>query len=157
MRINTDTQRNFLSLKDSLGNLVSLTFNLFIPLESTATEIIARFSQEVFSNDGIYNLNVTIYDQAGNSATASTSFTLDRSGPKITEVNPKRGSTLVIGPQSIWAKVKDETLGTYTYEKSRNGKTWTLTLQVRGYIWTNGIYTVRIKVSDKLDNTTKET
>lgn len=59
----------------------------------------------------MYNLDVSIYDQAGNSATASTSFTLDRSGPKITEVNPKRSSTLVIRPQSIWAKVEDETLG----------------------------------------------
>ncbi len=155
------------------------TSTLFIPSESTATDLIARFSEEVFSSDGTYNVDVTIYDQAGNSATAGTTFILDRSGPKIKEVSPTKNSTLVISPQSIWAKVEDETLGidfglaktfiklydptnqeisgTYTYLRSTDEKTATLTLQISGYTWTNGIYTVRIRVSDKLDNTTEET
>ncbi len=155
------------------------TSTLFIPSESTATELIARFGEEVFSKDGVYNVDVTIYDQAGNSEIARTTFTLDRSGPKIKEVSPTKNSTLVIGPQSIWAKVEDETLridfglaktfiklydpsnqevsGTYTYEKSTDEKTATLTLQISGYTWTNGIYTVRIKVSDELGNITEDT
>lgn len=170
---------------DFKKSMVTITFQgqststLFIPSESTGTELVARFNEEVFVNDGTYNIDVIVYDQAGNSATSGTTFTLDRKGPKIKEVSPTKNSILVIGPQSIWAKVEDETLGidfglaktfiklydplsqevagTYTYEKSQDDKTGTLTLQISGYTWTNGVYSVRIKVSDKLDNITEET
>ncbi|MEN2983595.1 MAG: Ig-like domain repeat protein [Dictyoglomaceae bacterium] len=157
----------------------SSTSTSFIPSESTATKLVARFGQEVFSVDGTYNIEVVIYDQAGNSATAGSIFTLDRKGPKIKEVSPTRNSILVIGPQNVWARVEDENLGidfglaktfiklydpknqeilgAYTYEKSIDDKTGTLTLQISSYTWTNGIYTVRVKVSDKLDNITEET
>jgi hypothetical protein len=157
----------------------SSSYTNFIPSESTGTELVARFSNEVFSKDGIYNLNITLYDQAGNTATSSTTFTLDRTGPKIKEVNPTKNSTLILPPQKVWAKVEDETIGlsfdlaktfinlfdpngiqisgTYTYEKSSDEKTGTLTLEISGYTWTNGVYSVRIKISDKIDNVTEET
>lgn len=170
---------------DFAGSRATITFQgsststLFIPSESTETELIARFSSEVFSQDGTYNLNIILYDKAGNTGTSSTTFILDREGPIIKEVSPTKNSILLLPPQKIWAKVEDKTIGlsfdsaktyitlydpdnivisgTYTYEKSSDDKTATLTLQISGYTWTNGIYTVRIKASDKIDNTTEET
>ncbi|MGB9856873.1 MAG: Ig-like domain repeat protein [Dictyoglomaceae bacterium] len=155
------------------------TYTLFSSSESTGAELIARFSSDVFSQDGNYNLDIILYDKAGNTKTSSTTFILDREGPIVKEVSPTKNSTLLLPPQKIWAKVEDKTIGlnfdlaktyislldpngsqisgTYTYEKSADDKTGTLTLQISGYTWTNGIYTVRINVTDKLDNTTYDT
>ncbi|PMQ01931.1 MAG: hypothetical protein CBR30_02765 [Dictyoglomus sp. NZ13-RE01] len=170
---------------DFTRSKVTITFQgvstdtLFIPSESSDTELVARFESSVFSQDGTYNLDVILYDNAGNASTSNTTFILDRKGPIVKEVNPTRNSKLLLAPQRVWAVVADETIGldlnlaktnislidpygsavsgTYTYEKSSDDKTATLTLQISGYTWTNGVYTVIIKATDKLDNSISDT
>lgn len=168
-----DLDRSSLNISSPSGS-TSLKFEK----DPSQNLLYAILSSEILSEDGRYDLNITLYDNAGNVASTSTYFILDRAKPYITSASPSKGATLVIPPSQISVEVKDSTsgidvdlgktylklkdpsgidVGTYTYQVSQDYLTATLRVNVSSYTWTKGIYTVILKVTDRTGNSLDET
>ncbi len=88
-----DLEKSSLNISSPSGNV-----NLKFEKDPSKSLLYTTLSPEILSQDGIYNLNITLYDNAGNATSTSTYFILDTSKPYVTLALPSKSATLVIPP-----------------------------------------------------------
>lgn len=91
---------------------VNLVHNAGVPL--TVTVVNGRFSQDIAIAVGANTLGVSATDVAGNSATATTSVTLDTSKPEVTVTSPLHNSLTRSSSITVSGTVSDPSISTAT-------------------------------------------
>lgn len=95
----------------NLGSVALFLDGTDVTAQAVVTTFSITFTPAVSLADGVHVASVTVADNVGNKAFATTSFFQDSTPPTITSLIPVKGSTITTGRPLITATYNDNLLG----------------------------------------------
>lgn len=150
-----DTAKPALEIISPVNNTItnqSVTLNYSVSdnIDSPEDVVVNIENGTVFSDEGNFTITINATDRAGNTATESVFFVIDKTQPSITVTNVTNNSYYNVSVTPI-VETKDLNLDTSTI--TLNGASFTSNTTIHE----EGAYTLRVEALDKAGNRATET